>query len=576
MEEKPVVLCVDDEKAVLDSLEEQIEVGLEGRVEVELAERGEEALELLYDLARESRPVALIISDQIMPGMRGDDFLAEAHKIAPDAYKILLTGQTSLEAVRNAINKANLYRYIAKPWEPEDLTLTVEEAFRSYRQARQLDEYTVYTKLLRLLNKSAREISSEIDIHQLIDKFLNIAIECTEAHRGILILRKEDHFEVEALATAGQEKANRFKVFGEKEIEILTTHLMENIDLLLEMQQVNGPQIAAKITHKENELGYIYLEQMGQSKRGFSNYQRDLLEMLASQAAVSIENAQLYSKVSEQARALKLEKEKVEQVNDLVEQKNEDITDSIKYAKRIQQAYLPYSHTLKTFFPKSFVLLMPRDIVSGDFYWWHQDEFFDYVCAADCTGHGVPGAIMSVIGATTLNQTVVERGLSEPAGVLNAVDAVVRRSLNQDTPEVKTSDGMDLAFCRFTKDRRELVYAGAYRPLLILREREFLEFTPTKISVGSRRFEGQATTYQQERINLQKGDRVYMFSDGYPDQFGGEKHKKYSARRFKETLLQLLDYPMEEQGDLLKILLNDWRGDVAQTDDVIVLGIEIE
>ncbi len=572
---KNLILCVDDEKIILNSLEDQIMNWFKGRVEIELAEGGEEGLEILEELRAEGREVSVIICDQVMPGIKGDEFMVAAHRMMPDTVNILLTGQTSLEAVRRVINEANLYRYLIKPWDEDDLMLTLEKAIKSYNQSQELTESNVYTKLLRTLNRQAREISSEIKTEQLIDKFLTIALECTEAQRGVLILREKGNYRVVAMSGAGQLSANRLTNFSQQEIDLLTSHFLDNIDLLLDAQQGNARQMAARIEYQNQNYGFIYLEVV-MGKHQFNAHHREMLEMLASQAAISIENARLYGEIEHNAQALKQEKDVVESVKAQLEEVNEDLTDSIRYAQRIQKAFLPPLESLSEYLADSFVLLRPRDIVSGDFYWWHHTGDSTILGAVDCTGHGVPGALMSVIGANFLNQIVSEYAIFDPEVILNYLDIRVQGALGKSRGESRQRqayDGMDLALCVLEHDTRLLKFAGANRPLYIVREGQLFELAGTKRSIGHNPIDTAYLNFESKTWELASGDCIYLFSDGLPDQFGGEQHKKFSLRRFKEILLQLSSHPMSEQGLLINMLLEDWRKDVRQTDDILVIGL---
>jgi len=567
--QKAIIICVDDEKMILDSLEDQILHRLGQEVECEVVEGGEEALELIDEYLAFDREIAVIISDQVMPGMKGDEFLIQAHKKLPDTLKILLTGQSGLEAVRNAINNARLYRYFTKPWQEEDLMLTLEEAVRSFRQNEQLKEYNLYTRLLRLLNRAAHEISSEINLNELVDKFLRIAIDCTDAYRGILILRSEEGLKIEAVASAGQQKAERFKTYENNYVQQLTSDFLANIEVLIDFEVPNPRQIASRIKHKDTEWGYIYLEKDLKGK-SFSGYHYEMLGMLSTQAAIAIENSNLYSRLNEQ-------KENIERIKQIVEQKNEDITDSIKYAQRIQQTHLSDLLILNQHFRESFVLFKPRDIVSGDFYWWrlHDDRLI--LACADCTGHGVPGAIMSIIGSNFLEQIVNEYDMTDPASILMTLDQKVRNALQQNVQGSTTNDGMDVALISYDFEKKIVDFSGANRPIYLLRDDACYEYHPNKMSIGGNEKFRLENILTNQTIQLQEGDLLYLFSDGITDQFGGSSvpARKFSAKRLKETLFQVKDLPLSDQRALIDVLLEEWRGNTEQTDDMLLIGLRI-
>jgi len=249
--------------------------------------------------------------------------------------------------------------------------------------------------------------------------------------------------------------------------------------------------------------------------------------------------------------------------------KNKDITDSINYAKKIQDANLPKLADITRHLPESFVLFRPRDIVSGDFYWFSKKEEHLLLAAADCTGHGVPGALMSMIGGSLLHQIANEKTISDPAQVLLELDRQITRALQQTGAEGESRDGMDIAFVEIAQRTRTLRYAGANRPLYLVRGGELQELKPDKFPIGG----AGEKQFAVSTLELQRGDIIYVFSDGYADQFGGPGNKKITSRRFRELLLELSPLPMEEQKTRLERYLADWTGAYQQTDDILVMGV---
>jgi serine phosphatase RsbU (regulator of sigma subunit)/Tfp pilus assembly protein PilF len=258
---------------------------------------------------------------------------------------------------------------------------------------------------------------------------------------------------------------------------------------------------------------------------------------------------------------------------DQIETKNKDITDSIRYAKRIQQAILPDDHALKMAFPESFVFYRPKDIVSGDFYWHHHTENVQMVAVADCTGHGVPGAFMSVLGASQLTSVIAEQGELAPGKILGLIDEGIRNQLHQDGLEA-TRDSMDIALCAYDRRKGELTFCGANRPIIIYRNTGLLEIVrPSKFSVG-----GDSDTrkeFVEHKVQLHAGDSFYLFTDGFADQFGGPKGKKFKTSRFRDVLTQIATQQIQHQKRELETVFDSWRGQFEQVDDICVVGIRI-
>jgi ligand-binding sensor domain-containing protein/serine phosphatase RsbU (regulator of sigma subunit) len=271
-------------------------------------------------------------------------------------------------------------------------------------------------------------------------------------------------------------------------------------------------------------------------------------------------------------RENKVLEEKVAERTMELAQKNKDITSSIQYAKRIQLAILPPLEQIFKYFPETFVLYKPKDIVSGDFYWFGIKNGRKIIAVVDCTGHGVPGAFMSMIGHNLLNQIIIENGITAPDQILNALHKGVQSALKQGHNVVDTSDGMDLAICSINEDNTELQYAGAYRPLFILNREMFDRIEADKFPIGGSQLDPQRS-YTSHTLKINKGDTFYMSSDGYADQFGGEKGKKFMVKRFNELLISIQEKTMEEQGEVLEKTFSNWKGDFQQVDDILVMGI---
>lgn len=263
----------------------------------------------------------------------------------------------------------------------------------------------------------------------------------------------------------------------------------------------------------------------------------------------------------------------LEYQNSIISEKNKDISDSINYAKKIQDAILPSLSDIKKVFPESFILSIPKDVVSGDFYWFAQQDHLKIFVIADCTGHGVPGAFMSMIGNTLLNSIVVERKICRPDLILNELRLEIIKSLKQGEGS-QSKDGMDISLVCFNTQTNVLEMACANNPVWILKnDNTFLEIKPDKQPIGYASTDHKDFTLQT--VALEKGDVIYQFTDGYADQFGGAKGKKFKYNQLKESLLSIRNKPIENQDEILKQIFIDWKSKLEQIDDVLVSGIRI-
>ncbi len=256
-----------------------------------------------------------------------------------------------------------------------------------------------------------------------------------------------------------------------------------------------------------------------------------------------------------------------------IEEKNRDITDSINYAKKIQDAMLPSSQDMASLFPDSFIFYHPKDIVSGDFYWLTEKDGKSLIAVADCTGHGVPGAFMSMIGNSLLNEIVNDKGILEPALILDQLKEGVIKALKQKGETGESQDGMDIAFCTFDLKNNEVEFAGAYNSLYIIRENVMDEVKADRMPIGV--YAGTDHKFTNNKVSIQKGDILYFFSDGFTDQSGGPRGKKFMRKRFKELILGIHEMTMPEQLDHLYTTFEEWKGDLEQNDDICMIGIKV-
>ena len=257
--------------------------------------------------------------------------------------------------------------------------------------------------------------------------------------------------------------------------------------------------------------------------------------------------------------------------NEVITKQKEEITDSILYARRIQRAVLPSVEVTQKALPEHFILFRPRDIVSGDFYWLSQQENKIVIAAADCTGHGVPGAFMSMLGVSFLNEIVNKEEVVQANLILNELRSNVKSTLSQTGAEGEAKDGMDIALVIIDLEKNSIQYAGAYNPLYLYRNGELMETKADKMPIGI--YVKERETFTNHEIEIEKGDTFYIFSDGYVDQFGGPDRRKFMSKPFKRLLADMQKLPMAEQKEVLNQTIDEWRGDLPQVDDIILIGV---
>ncbi|MBA4241579.1 MAG: hypothetical protein C0448_12700 [Sphingobacteriaceae bacterium] len=356
----------------------------------------------------------------------------------------------------------------------------------------------------------------------------------------------------------------KYKAWSDSAYNVSETRKQTELKLNYEFEQT---QKKIEAENKAKEL--ISKAELEQERK-----QRNLLliglAIISLMLVITIKNYRAKQKANSILHKQKLE---IERQKKIVEEKNHEINDSINYALRIQTASIPKLTELDTFFKNYDLFFKPKDVVSGDFYWAEKTSEFSLIAVGDCTGHGVPGAITSMIGSMLLNEIFNVKKIYSPNEVLTELNRLVKLTLRQDSASL-TNDGMDIAFCTINYQSNELLYAGANRPLYLIHSNgELKEYKATKMSVG-----GQVPLIQQydlHKIQLQKGDTIVLSTDGYADQFGGDKEKKYTSKAFRNLLIQHHNKSPKELKQVVEDNYNNWKGIYEQTDDVLIFILKI-
>ncbi len=536
------LLIVDDIEANLMVLEDLLS---EENIEVIKAENGKEAIKqvLLH------KP-DLILLDIIMPVQDGFEVceILKNDEQTRDIPIIFLTGKDRTEDIIRGFDLGAV-DYITKPFKIKELLARV----RTHLELKHSGD---------LIQKQNEQLKLEISIRKKAEKEL---VESERKYSGLITGLSDAVFRMSfpdgqyeyispaAMKVFGYSKNSFYKTpfFINK---ILHPDFVEYYENSLETDWGVAPTLKYKIIDPEGNERWII-----QANKGTFNKDGDL---------IAIEG--IYRNISTEEE-LEVQKNQLEKIN-------KNITSSIRYAQFIQQAVLPSSIFIKQFIPENFILYIPRDIVSGDFYWIKQVNNFIAVAAADCTGHGVPGAFMSMLGVALLNEIVRLDKRPHANDVLNELRKRVKASLHQEHARGKSSDGMDMSLCIIDIEKKEVQYSGANIPLYIIRNAdkgnpELIIVKPDRMPVGVYVNERAFTNH---KIQLQTNDILYLLSDGYMDQFGGDKNQKFKINRFQKLLLNISSEPMYKQKEMLFETFETWRDGIKQLDDVLVLGVKIQ
>jgi phosphoserine phosphatase RsbU/P len=403
------ILYIDDEEHNLISFKSTFR----REYNIHVATSGKAGLEIM-----EQDEIQLVITDQRMPEMTGVEFLEKVKLLYPDCIRMIMTGYSDMDAIIQAINKGNIYRYISKPWNRAELKITIDSAFEVYN--------------LKTQNKNLIEDLKEINLN-------------------------------------------------------------------------------------------------------------------------------LERKVEERTRQ--------------IEQQSRNITDSILYASRIQSALMLPSEELDRLLPSHFILNKPKDIVSGDYYWVSHKNNCMILAVADCTGHGVPGAFMSIMGINFLSEIVNNMKNLKANEILNELREHLIKSLGQTGQRDETRDGMEMALCVVNLQNGHLQFSGAFRPMYLLRDKKLIVVKGDRMPIGI--YNDEMVPFTNKEMQVRNDDLVYLFTDGYVDQIGGPNRKTFKSRKFKQLLLDIHQKPLKEQKKILEQEHNAWRSSIEQIDDIMIMGVNL-
>ncbi len=273
-------------------------------------------------------------------------------------------------------------------------------------------------------------------------------------------------------------------------------------------------------------------------------------------------------------KQLKQAMDDLQNSKNLIEIQSKKISESINYSRRIQNAILPNEDLIKIDLPESFILYKPKDIVSGDFPYYYKDGSNIYLAAVDCTGHGVPGAMLSLIGYLTLTDVINNSKETNSAGVLTELHSKIVKTLKQDILTTEATDGMDIALCKINLATNKLQFSGAHRPLILIRDGQLTEYKAARLPIGGNQYKKNTTGYINHEIDIKNGDSIFFYSDGYQDQFGGPKKTKYSSSGIQKFLLENHHQGMNNLKESLNEEFSNWKGSEKQIDDILFIGVK--
>jgi len=494
---------------------------------------------------------------------------------------IVMDGHKSYEVNKNKITAAGLKPLElfvlsgvkseadwSKLYEESVIKLAQEQRIVTSQRKQIKEQQAEIDKQLETIKKQKQEIKKQLAHLVQLNKDIEAKQRVIAQSRKKLRLQKEQMQVQSAKLDSQQIALDKQRAEMEKQAAVLKKQQDEITkgELAINQQKKKINQQLAKIEQQQLILYLSIVFILLFAGLGYFIYRSYKIK---KQANIALEQKNVL--IEKQNIEITEQRDVAREQRDRIAVQKKEIMDSIIYARRIQKAILPNIEMIKESLQHFFILFKPRDIVSGDFYWESRVDDEIIVIAADCTGHGVPGAFMSMLGVTFLNEIVNSKKITQPGKILDLLRDKVIHSLNQkhDNP---LRDGMDISVVNYNFSTKQIRFAGANNPLFLIHDGELSEIKADKMPIA---LYDKMVSFSNKEVELHDGDCLYIFSDGYVDQFGGPKDKKFMKKRFKNLLLENYQRPMEEQKELLEKAYNDWKGDGEQVDDVLVIGLMI-
>lgn len=487
------------------------------------------------------------------------------------------------------------YETLPAQSQPEHFRLHLRLLRQRYEERQ---AYERKTQILTELHRVSLSLTGEVRLEWLIFKLLRLSLENSGAEAGFLIVPDPLHpavLRVVGYAEAIHHEPQSYTPRSLAEEPRVFVSAVEHAARSRENLRLSEKEESFWLRHPDWEragiqdllclplvyqgrlIGILYLWHSRHSLQ-ITPEKNEFLKLFTAPAAVALQNAQLYAemeaRVQERTEEVIQQKEEIERQSLLLRQQNEDILASLRYAQRVQRAIFPSWSELQRTFPESFLFYQPREIVGGDFYWFAQRLSKVIIAVGDCTGHGIPGAFMTIIANTLLKQIVELEGVFKPSEILYLLNLRMRAALqHEDAMYQRFQEGMEIALIQLDAKRHKLLYAGAGRPLFLVRNGKGTELRPDRVTIGAP-YEGEAPEFTLHAVDLVPGEMLYLFSDGFTDQMNPES-KRYQLRRLYEFFELVADQSAAQQGLLLEAEFQRWAAGTRQTDDILVLGLRV-
>lgn len=560
----PVILIIDDDKAILDLLEDQIHHWSGERFDVEAAMSGEEAMALVKELDGRLVPIAVIICDHQLPDIAGDDLLLKLEPLCPDAYKIFLTGNQSSETFAAAVNKIKLYRYLTKPWNEEDLLRIVETAVKSYLQKRETEELV---RMVRSFVRSMQEVHGDSDPVRIVNRHIQNIAEQMRAEKVYYLTTEKGRLNVALAASYSPDETKRLHAALQSDHDSINKTVLLRVTDTLNADVFPGYRLVVPVQKHGAGVSYLFLENPG-SQRKFTHNQYELLQLFAAQLGVSLENARLFERLEKRTRELEANRERDEENQMMMELSRKELNDYRATASNMQRVYLPPSQALKSIFPESFVFHRPADEVAGDLYWFTERFYKCMLAVASSNLKSIDAGFLSVSALTLLNQIAHEYAISDPDVALDYFNRKLTEALSPQRAFSRPVE-LKMSYCIIDQADDVLHFAGAGLPMLHFRGSK-ATYVPGKPVAMAQIGPDGAIPFLDLPVHtqlLQDGDVIYLYTESAITAFVGPPEIPKRVERFHDFLNRLRPMTMDEQLEELNKLFKP-----SKPMDCLILG----
>jgi serine phosphatase RsbU (regulator of sigma subunit) len=569
---RAVILCLEEDKEQLNKLTEQVATRTGPRAKL-LAFTSVPEFQLKVKETSAAGELALVMVAEEGVSYKGHELLTQLQAMYPDVSKLLLVHRPNPDTLAQVLNKATAFHVLVSPWQAQQLTALIDLAVqRMHRISEQIE----LARLMKVTLSSAEQLLDETNPDKMLEKLLEAIVLVARADRATYIRQKKTYLEIGSVVCSTPEQNQKQKTLLAENTKTYTEALLNAFNETLEAEAASFPsRLVVPVYCMGENIGYMFLENPD-TLRHFGNAEADVVHMLSGQTALSFEYATRLKAVELEVGKADAVAPDIAEIRELLRVKDLRIQEGLHYARRIQESMMSDWGITGQFFPDSFIVIQPKEVVSGDFCWCNEKFGSFNIAAVDCTGHGVPGAFMSVVGTNHLNQIIKEYTLRTPGEMLNSLHSRVQTALLQHREYADTNDAMDIALCTIDTTDRLLQFAGAGRPAYIIRtDGELIEMKGSPHSIGGQKLRHRPKDYENHHYFYTPGDMLYLFSDGITDQAAAITNLKFTTMQLKEMLLSIYEMPVANQKLAVEHAIERWKKDAEQTDDILLIGIRL-